>query len=540
MSLLYFLLHGSLAPDLLGLGVRLLAILLVPVNRRPSSAMAWLLAIFLIPYVGVIAFLLIGNPKLPKRRRAQQREVNAMIDEGTKALPAVVMSPGQTMRPEQAVSPGQVAPSGETASGQAVSGDAVSGDAGSLSRTASPGQTVPPELEWMEAVATLNRNLGSLPMVPGNAVTLLEDYGDSIAQMAAAVDAAQRHVLCQFYIMSVDATTEPFFAALERAVQRGVTVHVLLDHIGSRPYPGYRRTLARLDAIGAEWRLMLPVLPLRGQYQRPDLRNHRKLLIVDGEVGFIGSLNMIDRSYQKPRNVKRGLQWQELVARVEGPTVRSMSVVFLTDWYSETGDILTDRTPPRPRGTARSGDSGLHCQIVPSGPGFDNDNNLKLFNSLIYHARRRVSLASPYFVPDESLMMAITTAAQRGVEVELFVNEVGDQPMVHHAQRSYYEVLLRAGVRIHLYPAPYILHAKHFTIDDEVAVIGSSNMDMRSFGLNLEVTMMTFGESHATAMRAVEDHYRQVSRELTLDEHLSHNVVTRLFDNLARLTSALQ
>lgn len=176
------------------------------------------------------------------------------------------------------------------------------------------------------------------------------------------------------------------------------------------------------------------------------------------------------------------------------------------------------------------------------GPGLRQrqQNNLKLFNSLIYQARRRVSLASPYFVPDESLMMAITTASERGVEVELFVNEVGDQWMVHHAQRSYYEVLLRAGVWIHLYLAPYILHAKHFTIDDEVAVIGSSNMDMRSFGLNLEVTMMTYGESGTTAMRAVEDHYRQASRELTLPEHLRQNVATRLLDNLARLTSALQ
>jgi cardiolipin synthase len=112
--------------------------------------------------------------------------------------------------------------------------------------------------------------------------------------------------------------------------------------------------------------------------------------------------------------------------------------------------------------------------------------------------------------------------------------------MVFHAQRSYYEVLLRAGVRIYLYPAPYILHAKHLTIDDDLAVIGSSNMDMRSFGLNLEVTLMAGGRSYTTAMREVEDHYRAVSRELTLEEHLHQGLPTRLLDNLARLTSALQ
>ncbi|MCB0913806.1 MAG: cardiolipin synthase A, partial [Propionibacteriaceae bacterium] len=160
--------------------------------------------------------------------------------------------------------------------------------------------------------------------------------------------------------------------------------------------------------------------------------------------------------------------------------------------------------------------------------------------SLLYGARRRISLTSPYFVPDESLIAAVTTAAERGVEVELFVSELGDQPMVYHAQRSYYEVMLRAGVRIYLYPAPYILHAKHFTIDDDLAVIGSSNMDMRSFGLNLEVVMMVAGRSYTDAMREVEDHYRAVSRELTLEDHLRQSLPTRLLDNLARLTSALQ
>ena len=123
----------------------------------------------------------------------------------------------------------------------------------------------------------------------------------------------------------------------------------------------------------------------------------------------------------------------------------------------------------------------MTCQVVPSGPGFPDENNLRLFNTMIYGARRRISITSPYFVPDESLLYAMTTAAQRGVDVELFVSEVGDQFMVCHAQRSYYQALLQAGVRICLYPVPYILHSKHFSIDDDAAVLGSSNMDMRSF-----------------------------------------------------------
>ena len=485
----------ALGVDLVGVGVRLIALLVIPVNRRPSSAMAWLLAIFLIPYVGIIAFLLIGNPKLPKRRRAQQREINGMLEVLTRDTPELEQEPGQ---------------------------------------------------EWVGSIARLSRNLGSLPMIGGNAATLIEDYEDSLRQMAEAVDAAEQYVLCEFYILSVDATTRPFFDSLERAVKRGLSVHVLFDHIGSKRVAGYRATTQHLTAIGVEWRPMLPVMPLKGKYQRPDLRNHRKILVLDGQVGFMGSLNLIDRSYNKKSNLRRGLKWQELVTRVEGPVVQAMNAVFLSDWFSETGVILTSQAQllAAPGSTVarlpvlRPGD--LDCQVVPSGPGFDNDNNLKLFNSLLYQARRRVSITSPYFVPDESLISAITTAAERGVAVELFVGEVADQPMVYHAQRSYYEVLLRAGVRIYLYPAPYILHAKHMTIDDDLAIIGSSNMDMRSFGLNLEVTLMASGRSYVEDMRGVEDHYRSVSRELTLDEHLHQGIVTRLFDNLARLTSALQ
>ena len=143
-------------------------------------------------------------------------------------------------------------------------------------------------------------------------------------------------------------------------------------------------------------------------------------------------------------------------------------------------------------------------------------------------------------MPDDSLLYAITTAAQRGVDVELFVSEKGDQFLVHHAQRSYYEAFLEAGVRIYLYRAPYVLHAKHFTIDDEVAVLGSSNMDMRSFSLNMEVSVMLLGAETVNLMRAVESTYREVSRELMLDDWMDRPALAKYVDNVARLTATLQ
>jgi cardiolipin synthase len=182
----------------------------------------------------------------------------------------------------------------------------------------------------------------------------------------------------------------------------------------------------------------------------------------------------------------------------------------------------------------------LDCQLLPSGPGYESENNLRLFNALLYYAQRRIVIASPYFVPDESMLYAITTAVQRGVAVELFVSEIGDQFLVYHAQRSYYQELLEAGVTIWLYRKPVVLHAKHFTIDDEVAVIGSSNMDMRSFSLNLEVSLMVRGRDFVGQLRAVEEGYRRHSRKLVMSEWEQRGAWSTVVDNLARLTSALQ
>jgi cardiolipin synthase len=226
------------------------------------------------------------------------------------------------------------------------------------------------------------------------------------------------------------------------------------------------------------------------------------------------------------------------MVRLEGPIVRALNAIFITDWYQETDELLARDAVEE--GTPAIPEEDLACQLVPSGPGYETANNLRLFLALLYYAQERIIITSPYFVPDESMLTAITTAVQRGIVVELFVSEIGDQALVYHAQRSYYEALLRAGVRIWMYRKPYILHAKHFTIDDDIAVIGSSNMDMRSFLLNMEVSLMVRGRKFVAELREVEDGYRAVSRELTLDEWLKQPLRSTVLDNLARLTSALQ
>lgn len=470
----------------LDIAIRITAIIIIPRNRRPTSAMAWLLAIFFIPFVGVFLFLLIGNPRLPRARRRKQDQINEYIKETSENLHF------GTLRPN--------AP------------------------------------EWFDALVQMNQNMGALPLSGDNGARLISEYQESLDAMADAIRRAETYVHVEFYILQSDAATDNFFRALEEVAARGVSVRVLLDHWANRWKPRYKKTIARLDAMGAEWHLMLPVQPLKGRMQRPDLRNHRKLLVVDGRVGFLGSQNVTDSTYNLPKNIKRGLHWVDLMVRVDGPVVASVNAVFLADWYSETGEVLSDLDITK----VETGTGDLDCQVVPSGPGFETENNLRLFLGLLYAAKHKIMIVSPYFVPDEALLIAVSAACDRGVAVELFVSEEGDQAVVYHAQRSYYEALLKAGVRIWMYRQPYILHTKSLTIDDETAVIGSSNMDMRSFGLNLEVSMLVRGAEFVAGMRAVEDRYRALSRELTLEEWMQQPLRSTVLDNLARLTSALQ
>lgn len=470
----------------LDLVIRVTAIIVIPRNRRPTAAMAWLLAVFFIPYVGVFLFLMIGNPRLPRVRRRKQDQINEYIAETSEHLHF------GTLRPN--------APA------------------------------------WFGPIVQMNQRLGALPLSGDNGAHLISDYQESLDAMAEAIRSAQKYVHVEFYILQSDTATDNFFRALEEVAARGIEVRVLLDHWANRGKPRYKQTLARLNAMGADWHLMLPVQPLKGKMQRPDLRNHRKLLVVDGSIAFVGSQNVTDSTYNLPKNIKRGLHWVDLMVRIDGPVVLSVNAIFVADWYSETDTVLEGIDIAH----AEIGSGDLDCQVVPSGPGFEVENNLRLFLALLYAAKKKIMIVSPYFVPDEALLLAVTAAVDRGVHVELFVSEEGDQAMVYHAQRSYYEVLLKAGVRIWMYRKPYILHTKTLTIDDEVAVIGSSNMDMRSFGLNLEVSMLVRGEEFVAEMREVEDKYRSLSRELTLEEWMQQPLRSTVLDNLARLTSALQ
>lgn len=465
----------------------------ISLHRRPTTAIAWIVTIIFLPLVGLIAFLLVGSGRLPHRRIEKQREVNAVM----------------------------------------------------LERAAVTERTVTPTTPtWLKSAVVLNQNLGSLPMVRGNCAQLLEDYEGSFDSMIADIDAAKDFIHVQFYILIRDHTTGPFFEALARARARGVTVRVLSDYLANRLIPQHKETADALADIEAEHHVLLPWSPWKGNWQRIDLRNHRKLLVIDGETGYMGSQNLIDSTYLKKKNLRRNLRWKELMVRLEGPVVEELNAVFIADWFGETDELLPMKadhshsfSDPK---IVEDTISNVDGQVVPSGPTFENDNNLKLFVYLIQNAHHQISIASPYFVPDESTMLALVTAAARGVKVELFVSEVGDQAFVYHAQRSYYTELLKAGVEIYLYHSPTVLHSKHFSIDDEVVVIGSSNMDIRSFRLNMEISLLLRSRELVEQIRIVEDHYRSNSVPLDLARWRDRPLRGKVFDGIARLTSDLQ
>ena len=471
-------------------GMKVLALGVIPGNRKPSTGMAWLLIVVLSPLVGFVAFAFFGRAKLERKRNERQQSVNARLLARTAGIPDLPLDPALPA--------------------------------------------------YVGSVVRLNRTLSSIPLVTGNDVELEPDYEGSILHMAEAVATASDYVNVEFYITAWDDVTAPLFEQMVAATERGVTVRLLFDHLGSRGIPGYQDMLTRLRETKILWHPMLPVRPFRGSFRRPDLRNHRKLLVVDGRIGFTGSQNLTEPGYNKPKNHAAGREWVELMVRLQGPVVATLDAVFATDWYTETGEIVPVEILDAPSTADPALLHDVPCQLVPSGPGIVAENNLRMFTTLIYGATRRLSLTSPYFVPDESLLYAVTTAAQRGVDVELFVSEQSDQFMVGHAQASYYRALLEAGVRIHLYPAPYVLHGKHFTVDDDVAVIGSSNMDMRSFALNYEISLMLLGRDVVARMRTVEDAYRALSRPLTLEEWDQRPARHKYVDNVMRLTAALQ
>jgi cardiolipin synthase A/B len=458
--------------------IRLAMLVVVPFRRTPATAKGWLLLICFEPWIGLLLYLLIGRARLTRSQREQLAR-----------LPQAM--------------------------------------AGVVSRLTNHPNVFHPEVgPALSRAVTLAENLGGMPILGGNAVELLIDYDGTIARLVADIDRAESHVHLLFYIFADDRATAPVVEALGRVAARGVRCRVLADAIGSRA--GLRTLRPRLAALGVEVREMLPVRLWPWKKARLDLRNHRKIAVLDGRVGYTGSQNLVAAEY------KEGITYQELMVRVTGPVVLDLQYVFAADWFLETSEVLDGEAEfPSPEIAG-----GVPAQALASGPAFPTQNNQRLIVALVHGAGKRVVLTTPYFIPDEPLLQALQTAVLRGVEVHLVVSEKEDQFFVSLAQKSYYEELLEAGVHLHLYRKNF-LHAKHLSIDDSVALIGSSNLDIRSFALNAEVMLMIYDPGVVAQLAAEQERYYANSRLLTLAAWGQRSFASKVAQNLARLLSPL-
>jgi len=540
--------------------VRLVMLVVVTRRHRPASAMAWLLVIFFIPWPGAVLYWLIGSNRLPRRRILAHRHMQ-------QRLSAVAQ------------------------------------------RIAAHPSVVHPELGPDAAAAVkLAERLGAMPILGGNHVDLIADTDQMIDRLVADIDAAEDHVHLLFYIYANDDTGRRVAAALIRAAERGVTCRLLVDAVGSRRM--LKELAPELTRRGVQVHAALPVGLFRRRMARIDLRNHRKIAVIDGRVGYTGSQNIVSASYGT-----HDLVWEDLMLVITGPGVLELQAVFVSDWYFESNEMLDrDHLFPQPElvgnvpiqvipggpggeleaegedadgsgpkgkaaadGAARSGEptsvkqapsSDEHntgrfpsprrrrkndsrrayprpsrkemaaAAVEPTPRNNTTENFQRLVVAALYTARHSVCFTTPYFVPDEPLIQALQVAVMRGVDVELIIPRRSDQRLVAAASRAYYEEMLQSDVKLFRYE-PGLLHAKTLCIDDRFALVGSSNLDIRSFELNFEINVLLYDGEVAERLRRQQAVYRAASRRLTLEQWRARPAWKRLRDNIAKLLSPL-
>lgn len=452
-------------------------------RREPTATLAWVLGIILLPYIGVLFYLLIGRRRL--NRRLRQRRVRAA------ALEAHLQAPEE-------------------------------GVADLLVPTAPDYMCKPQE---RELIALANR-IGRRFPTCGNEVHLLVDVNQTYQALEDAIEGATHHVHLLYYIYNQDKTGRRFRDLLVKKVKEGVHVRLLTDGVGSFGLPTY---MVPLTQAGGQFAEFLPV----GTFSRhwhPNLRNHRKITVIDGKEAFTGGVNIGDE--YTGRKLKVGA-WRDSHLRILGPAVNHLQEVFADDWHFATGEDLIseqwyhDYHEP-------VGDSTV--QIIASGPDTETQPIQRIFFTAVTSAAQRVYLTTPYFVPDQAMLVALETAALRGVDVRLLLPSKSDMKLVLHAGRSYYDQLLANGVKIYEYQ-PGILHAKSMVVDDGWATVGSANMDVRSFRLNFEINAAIYGPEFASGLAEVFERDLAQAREITMDDMDNKGMPTRMAESLARVMS---
>ncbi|MDU7483989.1 MAG: cardiolipin synthase [Hafnia alvei] len=449
-------------------------------RRAVPSAMAWLLIIYILPLVGIIAYLSFGELHLGKRRAER----------------AKAMWPS-------------------TAHWLADLKSCKSIFATGNSEVAAP-------------LFQLCERRQGIAGVRGNQLQLLTTSDDTLKALIRDIELARSNIEMVFYIWQPGGLADQVAESLMAAARRGVHCRLLLDSAGSvtffrSPYPAMMRN-AGVEVVEA-----LKVNLMRVFLRRMDLRQHRKVVLIDNFIAYTGSMNLVDpRFFKQDAGVG---QWIDVMARMEGPVATTMGIIFSCDWEIETGKRIL---PPEPEyhSLPFEEESGHTIQIIASGPGFPDELIHQALLTSVYSAREQLIMTTPYFVPSDDLLHAICTAAQRGVDVSIIVPKKNDSMLVGWASRSFFTELLEAGVKIYQFEGG-LLHTKSVLVDGQLSLVGTVNLDMRSLWLNFEITLVIDDDGFGADLACVQDDY--IARSTLLDHAewlkrpLWQRVVERLF-----------
>lgn len=445
-------------------------------HRDPASRIAWMTVIAALPFVGMLIYLLFGETNIGRRRIRRMQQVIQRMPPMATVLPS-------DARHAQANVP-----------------------------------------ERYQHLFRMGESINGFDVVGGNSARLMADSNTAIESMVSDIDAATNHVHLLFYIWLPDNNGLKIVEALKRAARRGVQCRAMADDLGSRTMI-HSEHWKSMQQAGVHLARALPIgnpllRPFRG---RIDLRNHRKILVVDGQVTYCGSQNCADPEFLVKAKFA---PWVDAVLRFEGPIVRQNQHLFASDWMSHTDEDLDGllREPiPAPR-------TGFPAQVIGSGPTVRYSAMPEVFESLMHAARRELTISTPYYVPNESMQSALCAAAWRGVTTTIILPAKNDSWVVGGASRSYYAELLEAGVEIYEFVGG-LLHTKSLTLDGEVTLIGSANMDRRSFDLNYENNILFYDPNLTRIVLARQQEYLASARPVTRNVVESWSLARRLGNN---------
>ncbi len=460
----------------LTLGV--MARILLRPNRVPASRIAWLVVVGTLPLFGIVAYLLLGEVSIGRRRVSRVREALARI------------------------------PKAQGGSDELVP-------------------------ERYRNLFRLGYSVSGFWPVGGNSGTLLADSNATIDALVADIDAATHHVHIVFYIWLTDRNGVRVIDALKRAASRGVVCRVMVDDVGSRALVRSTHWRDMRDAgikVASGLRVGNPLT--RIFTSRIDLRNHRKIVVIDGTITYCGSQNCADPEFLVKA---RYAPWVDVMVRFEGPIAYQNQLLFAGDWMAgvreDLGDLLVAPSVPDDA-------TSMPAQVIGTGPTVRFSAMQEVFQSLLFAARREIVITTPYYVPDDSLQNAICATAYRGVDTTIIFPARNDSWIVGAASRSYYADLLAAGVKIHEY-AGGLLHAKSLTVDGELTFIGSANMDRRSLELNYENNIMVYDAGLTEALRERQQTYIAQSKEVTLHQVANWSLPRKLLNNTVAILGPL-